>query len=796
MLVVAAASNRSGRNARHAARRIGTSSYHCRRPFSVVSSSSSSSLSSSSLSLSSSQLIPPPYSPTTSINNYGGVLTTHRQLQRLQLMKQQQQQQQFRHYLYIPVEWSELKERVMRWVEKSEQRVVNVKLLSRKFRKFAAADRKKMKTNSRGSSISKKKSKKDDVNNDIDDILYDIDYRNESPNSRKATIEAAAAAATTIPMSSPPQSFTVRSQSYLASTKRALRGKKLQWKRRWRAHHGRRRRQLRQMRQLLANAAASSFSTIKSTSLSSSSSSLSSSSSSSALPLNKSTNTVKDENESTDCDEHGRFEEPVSTMKGKEEVDFLAWEARRFDQYVRWKQRRIDQMGRWKRHRAMVRTRRIMLEEYSRPEWFCRSTGRPLTSRDSTGRFVNPWLSQSTNGIHSPWTILKWRWQRLERELKQVGVFGLLSPTKIMSWLPFLSSSSNQNPMLTKSPLAYQSVPPLPKPKESELQCTWVGHATYLMHIDQDFTILVDPVFSVRCSPYQNSPIGVARDVPPSCTIQQLVKYHQSEISRSILNNSEVDESSSDNLTTNNQLNVRRPIDLCCITHDHYDHLDRDSVLGLKDHVDTWVTPLVVGDWLVEKCGIDRHRIVQLEWWEQVKLRKRKDQVESPVEIVSQGCMTTHGRDSGNPDPILATTTATNDDSDGDDDDEEEGEYADKNYNDADLYEDLTITCCPASHWGSRALWDRNRRLWCSFAIKTTSYNVFACGDTSYPEVFPLFRQIGDALGPFDLAALPIGAYEPKDLNKDSHVNPHEAVQIHQEYGLEDRLVCIGGRFG
>ena len=708
-----------------------------------------------------SSLIPSSYSPYTWINissynsNNSGVLTlaSHRQLlqQHPQLHlkqrrhQQQQQQQQFRHYLYIPVEWSELKERFIRWVEKSEQRVVNVKLLSRR---FAASDRRKkrkMRTNGDNnnninisSSISPAN---DDFKNDVDDILYDIDYRNESPYSRKAALEAAAAA-TTPPGATPkptslPHSFTARSRSYLESTKRAFRGKKFQWKRRWRAHH--RRRRLRRNRQLATNPVVrlSTVNSILSTT------SLPLPVEVSALPTTK----TKIRTATNIEDLRNRY----LRWKARKTVDFHAWEARRLEQYVRWKQRRKDQMGRWndKRHRAMVRTRQILLKEYSRPEWFCPNTGRPLTSRDSTGRFVNPWLSQSTNGIHSPWTILKWRWQRFERELKQVGVFGLLSPT----WLPFLSSSSTQKPLLTESPLAYQSVPPLPTPSESALQCTWIGHATYLLHIDQDFTILVDPIFSVRCSPFQNSPIGVARDVPPSCTIEQLVKHHQSEIPRSRMNNSEVDKSSSDHLKPNNRRNVRRPIDLCCITHDHYDHLDHDSVLGLKDHVDTWVTPLVVGDWLVEKCGIDRHRVVQLEWWEQVQLRKRKDNVAAPVEIVSQGCMTTQGRDSVNPDRILAATTAANDDNDND------KQWADADDIGADLHEDLTITCCPASHWGSRALWDRNRRLWCSFALKTTSYNVFACGDTSYPEVFPLFRQIGDALGPFDLAALPIGAY-------------------------------------
>ena len=70
----------------------------------------------------------------------------------------------------------------------------------------------------------------------------------------------------------------------------------------------------------------------------------------------------------------------------------------------------------------------------------------------------------------------------------------------------------------------------------------------------------------------------------------------------------------------------------------------------------------------------------------------------------------------------------------------------------------------------------------CSYAfLVPSSFNFFLCGDTGYPNKFPLFRQIGDALGPFDLACIPIGAYEPQEMNKDSHCNPDEALRIHKD---------------
>ena len=159
--------------------------------------------------------------------------------------------------------------------------------------------------------------------------------------------------------------------------------------------------------------------------------------------------------------------------------------------------------------------RKILLQEYSLPEWFD-VLGRPITSKDSTGRFVNPWQSQSTNGVHSVGTLLRWRWQRIERELRQIGFIGMM-----MDIFPWTTKP------ISNSPLIGQVVPPLPQPVDDKLQFTWIGHATGLIHVEKDFTILVDPMFSVRASPYQNSPIGVARDVPPAFTIQELVEQQR-----------------------------------------------------------------------------------------------------------------------------------------------------------------------------------------------------------------------------------------------------------------------------
>lgn len=87
----------------------------------------------------------------------------------------------------------------------------------------------------------------------------------------------------------------------------------------------------------------------------------------------------------------------------------------------------------------------------------------------------------------------------------------------------------------------------------------------------------------------------------------------------------------------------------------------------------------------------------------------------------------------------------------------------------------LTLVCVPAQHWSARTFWDENRRLWAGWAVLGRDRRFYFAGDTGY--YAPLLQEIGRRLGPFDLGALPIGAYLPQAMMRLSHLTPGEALQ-------------------
>jgi len=55
------------------------------------------------------------------------------------------------------------------------------------------------------------------------------------------------------------------------------------------------------------------------------------------------------------------------------------------------------------------------------------------------------------------------------------------------------------------------------------------------------------------------------------------------------------------------------------ISHDHYDHLDEDVIVKLKDKVNHFIVPLGVGKRLAD-WGVPTHKITSLDWWESTKV--------------------------------------------------------------------------------------------------------------------------------------------------------------------------------
>jgi L-ascorbate metabolism protein UlaG (beta-lactamase superfamily) len=110
------------------------------------------------------------------------------------------------------------------------------------------------------------------------------------------------------------------------------------------------------------------------------------------------------------------------------------------------------------------------------------------------------------------------------------------------------------------------------------------------------------------------------------------------------------------------------------------------------------------------------------------------------------------------------------------------------------LSRDVRVTLSPMRHWSARGVTDRNKSLWASFVIDTPSGRIYHVGDSAYGDGF-YFRAAREQLGPFKLAILPIGAYEPRWFMQEYHMNPAEAVQAFRDSGAEYALAHHYGTF-
>jgi len=226
------------------------------------------------------------------------------------------------------------------------------------------------------------------------------------------------------------------------------------------------------------------------------------------------------------------------------------------------------------------------------------------------------------------------------------------------------------------------------------LQVTWVGHASLLVQMD-GYNVLTDPVFSSRCAPTQFA--GPKRYRPPAFEVEDLRRE-------------------------------KIPVDAILISHNHYDHLDYQSVVDLTGAFPeaTFVVPLGLQSWF-ERHISKKLSIVELDW----------DECFSPSPKIH-------------------------------------------------------ITAVPMCHWSNRLGWDRDKSLWCGFVIKGETQKFLFPGDTGW---FDGLHEIGRRHGPIDMAALPIGAYEPPVLMRASHTNPEEAVEMMNAVGAKQAVPIHWGTF-
>lgn len=110
---------------------------------------------------------------------------------------------------------------------------------------------------------------------------------------------------------------------------------------------------------------------------------------------------------------------------------------------------------------------------------------------------------------------------------------------------------------------------------------TWLGHSAFLLSIDNK-KLLLDPMLSPVASPV--SFVGSKR-------------YKYSE-------------------DMSNIIDKMPPIDAVLISHDHYDHLDYQSIVKLKNKVSHFFVPLGVSADLI-RWGVSKEKITELNWWDE-----------------------------------------------------------------------------------------------------------------------------------------------------------------------------------
>jgi L-ascorbate metabolism protein UlaG (beta-lactamase superfamily) len=165
------------------------------------------------------------------------------------------------------------------------------------------------------------------------------------------------------------------------------------------------------------------------------------------------------------------------------------------------------------------------------------------------------------------------------------GKFTNLMPQFTVTEAPdFIDDSSHPKP--TRRPdfdIPYVKIDPKSlEQKTKHTRITWFGHSTMLLEMDGK-NILIDPMFG---------------DVPSPVSFIGQKRYSKGL-----------------------PLNIEElpPIDAVLLTHDHYDHLDYQSILKIKDKVKRFYVPLGLNAHL-ERWNVPASKIEELNWYETANL--------------------------------------------------------------------------------------------------------------------------------------------------------------------------------
>ena len=91
-------------------------------------------------------------------------------------------------------------------------------------------------------------------------------------------------------------------------------------------------------------------------------------------------------------------------------------------------------------------------------------------------------------------------------------------------------------------------------------------------------------------------------------------------------------------------------------------------------------------------------------------------------------------------------------------------------------WDGLKVVCTPSQHFSGRSGVNANPTLWASWTVLGSSQRFYFSGDSGYDQHF---REIGKRFGPFDVAFMECGQYNP--LWPMAHLFPNETVRAGQE---------------